>query len=112
MASKEQYLALIRSNSAYPVYRGFIGTIALLGYVLAGFAALGALTGGLASMSQSFMLGLAILVGGAIYAALLFLLTRFFKEAALILVDIGDSVADANSRAITGGSSASAQAVG
>jgi hypothetical protein len=50
-------------------------------------------------MSQSFMGGLAILVAGAINAALIFLLARFFKEAALILADIGDSTADANSRA-------------
>jgi hypothetical protein len=48
------------------------------------------------SMRSSFMLGLAILVMGGISAAMLFLLARFFNEAALILVDIGDSVAETN----------------
>ena len=107
MTSKQQYLASIRSNSAYPVYRGFIGIIALLGYVLAALAGVGAVIGGLAAMTQSFMGGLVVIVAGAVYAVLVFLLARFFKEAALILVDIGDSVAEANSRPGT-----MAQAVG
>ena len=104
MTPKLHYLASVRANSVYPVYRGFIGTIALLGYLLAALVGLGALIGGLTSMSQSFMLGLTFILGGALYAALLFLMARFFKEAALILADIGDCVADANSRPQIGGS--------
>jgi hypothetical protein len=100
--SKQQYIESVRSNSAYPTYRGFIGTIALLGYLLAGFSGLSALISGLMSMRSSFMLGVAILVMGGISAAMLFLLARFFNEAALILVDIGDSVAEANLMARSG----------
>ncbi len=100
--SKQRYLDLIRANSAYPTYRGFIGLIATIGYLLAAVIAFGAVIGGFVSMSQSFMLGLAIFVAGGVYAALIFLLARFFREASLILVDIGDSVADAISRSQTG----------
>jgi hypothetical protein len=98
--SKEQYISSIRSNTAYPVYRGFIDTIALLGYLLAGVDGLGALIMGFSSMKASFIYGVGILVVGAIFAALVFLLARFFKEAALILADIGDSTAEANSRTL------------
>jgi hypothetical protein len=100
--SKKQYLEAIRSDSAYPTYRGFIGIIALLGYILAGIVALGAVGTGLFSMNKSAGTGIAIMVGGLIYAAILFLMARFFKEAALILADIGDSTVDANSRARNG----------
>jgi hypothetical protein len=96
--SKQQYLDVLRSGTSYPTYRGFIGIITLLGYALAGVAALGALIGGFGAMSASFLTGLGTLVLGLIGAALAFLGARFFKEAALILVDIGDSIVDANSR--------------
>lgn len=51
--SRQQYLQSIRAASAYPVYRGVIGTVALLGYLFAGAMALGALPGGIAAMSSS-----------------------------------------------------------
>ena len=97
-AKKQQYLATIRSNTAYPTYRGMIGIIALLGYLLAGFSALGSLISGFGAMRNSFFGGLGMLIGGLIIAALIFFITRFWKEAALILVDMGDSIAEANSR--------------
>ena len=54
-------------------------------------------------MSRSFMTGLATLVVGLLFAAIFFLMARFYKEAALILADIGDSiVVDSNSRARQG----------
>jgi uncharacterized membrane protein (DUF485 family) len=95
---KQQYLDKIRASSAYPVYRGVINTITLLFYAVAAGFALGALVGGLGSMSQSVVTGLAVLVFGAIMAALYYFLARFFKEAALILADIGDSIVDANAQ--------------
>jgi hypothetical protein len=97
--AKQQYLQSVRSNSAYPTYRGFIGIIALLGYLMAAASGLSAIISGLMSMRSSFLLGLAILVMGSISTALIFLLARFFNEAALILVDIGDSVAETNAMA-------------
>ena len=100
-ASRQQYLQSIRADSAYPVYRGVIGMIALLGYLLAGALALGALVGGLGAMSNSFFMGLVALVTGGIFAAIVFLIAKLSKEAALMLVDIADSTVEANSRLLS-----------
>ena len=95
---KEQYLTQIRSNTAYPVYRGIIGVIALLGYVLAGISALGALISGFGRMGHSFLGGVGVLIAGLVVSGLIFLLARFWKEAALILADIGDSITETNAK--------------
>jgi hypothetical protein len=100
--TKQQYLESIRQSSAYPTYRGVIGLIAFLFYAVAVVSALSAVIGGLGAMSRSFMTGLATLVVGLLFAAIFFLMARFYKEAALILADIGDSIVDANSRARQG----------
>ena len=73
--------------------------IALLGELFAGAVALGALVGGLGAMSNSFMTGLIALITGGIFAAIVFLLAKLSKEAALMLVDIADSTVEANSHA-------------
>ena len=96
--NKKKYIADIRANTAYPTYRSIIGLITVLGYILAGLYALGALIGGLTSMSQSFFAGLGIIVVGGVAAAIIFLGAKFLKEAALILADIGDSITDTNAR--------------
>jgi hypothetical protein len=98
----QQYLNTLRSNTAYPTYRGFIGVIAMLGYLLAGVFGLGALIGGLTTMSRSFLAGVAVLIMGGIVAALNFLLARLFREAALIVADIGDATVDAGANSHTG----------
>ncbi len=94
--TKQQYLQFVRANSAYPVYRGFIGTIALLGYMFAAVIGLVAVIGAIMLMKTSFLLGFVVLVGGGIYTALTALLVRLAKEAALILVDMGDSIVESN----------------
>ena len=96
---KQQYLNTIRTNTAYPTYRGIIGIIAILVYSLAVLNALGALIAGFSVMGDSFLGGVGIIIGGALIAGLIFLGARFLKEAALILADIGDSITDSNSRA-------------
>ena len=95
---KQQYLESIRANSAYPVYRATINTVALLFYMIAAVCGLGALVGGLGAMTNSFTTGLGVLVLGLTFAALYYFVGRLFKEAALILADIGDSTVEANSR--------------
>ncbi len=95
---KQQYLELIRANSAYPVYRGFIGTIAMVGYALAALVGLAALVAGLTMASRELITGLLVLVAGGLTAYLYYLLARFFREAALILADLADSTVDSNSR--------------
>jgi len=97
-ALKHQYIETIRANSAYPTYRGFIGAITLLGYLLAAVVALGTLIGSLSMMSSSFALGLVVLAAGLLGAALTFLLARLWKEAAQILADIGDATVETNAR--------------
>lgn len=97
-AEKENYLKEIRANTAYPTYRGMIGIITLLGMVLAGLQGLSALIMGFTTMGQTFLGGLAVLLLGLVVAALIFLGAKLFKEAALILVDIGDSITDKNSK--------------
>ena len=97
-STKQQYITTIRSNTAYPTYRGIIGIITLLGYILAGLEALAALISGFGAMGNSFVGGLGILIGGLIISALIFLGARFWKEAAMILADIGDSITETNSR--------------
>jgi len=67
-------------------------------YGLAALCALGAVIGGLGTMTRSFIAGLGALILGGLLAALYYLIGKLFKEAALILVDIGDSTLDANSR--------------
>ena len=95
---KQQYLNNIRTNTAYPTYRGIIGIIAILGYLFAALNGLGALIAGFSTMGDSFIGGVGIIIGGALIAGLIFLGARFWKEAALILADIGDSITDTNSR--------------
>jgi hypothetical protein len=97
-ATKQSYLNEIRNNTAYPTYRGIIGLIAMLLYVMAVLYGLGSLIGGLGMMRNSFLGGLGMILMGLVAAALTFLLARFWKEAALILADIGDSITDANAR--------------
>jgi hypothetical protein len=100
--TKEQYLNSIRNGSAYPIYRATIGIIAMIGYGIAGLYALGAVFGGLGSMfGHQFGIGFMILVGGALLAALVFFCSKLFKEAALIIVDIGDSTLEANARSLS-----------
>lgn len=99
--SKDVYLDPIRAKSAYPTYRGVIGIITAFGYALAVFDAVGTLTAAFSKMPDSFWSGLVAAVVGLLSAALILLLARFFKEAALILVDIGDSIVDANARSTT-----------
>ncbi len=100
--TKEQYLNTIRNSSAYPIYRATINIIALIGYCIAGLYALGALIGGLGAMfTYSFWMGLLILVGGALMAALVYFCAKLFKEAALIIVDMGDSTLEANARSMS-----------
>lgn len=96
--TKPQYLQAIRSQSAYPVYRSVIGLIALLGYLLAGAIALGALVAGVSSMGSSFMLGVIIIITGGLLAGIVFLSARLSQEAALMLADMADSTVDAHSR--------------
>ena len=47
----------------------------------------------------AWIAGFGIIIGGLIISALIFLGARFWKEAALIVADIGDSTIETNSKA-------------
>ena len=103
-AGKQQYLKQIRANTAYPTYRGTITVITILGYLLAALHGLGAVASGLMVGvgkklgDLSWIAGLGIITGGLIISALIFVGARFWKEAALIVADIGDSTIETNSK--------------
>ena len=95
---KKARVDTIRANTAYPNYRGLIGIITAILMILAGLQALGAIIvgGSIGTLAHSGLVGfIAILIGVAI-AVLAFFLAKIWNEAAQILVDIGDSVMDAN----------------
>jgi len=95
---KQQYLDSVRSNTSYPVFRGIIGTITLIWYIVAAIEAVGALFSGFAQMRYSFLTGVGYIIVGAIAAVLTYAVARFLKEAALILADIADSTVETNAR--------------
>jgi hypothetical protein len=93
---KQQYLNAIRSESAYPTYRGIINLVVYVYYALAGIAVLGALSN--AFSAPGFFVGVFMLIAGLVVAAMIVVLARFFREAALILADIGDTAVDVGAR--------------
>ena len=98
---KQSHLNSIRSNSAYPAYRAVIGIISTLMMVIAVLIGLGGLVTGLGVMSQNGALGFLVLLIGLAFAALAFFFAQLWKEAAQILVDIGDSVIETSMHAST-----------
>jgi hypothetical protein len=107
-ASKQQYITTIRADTSYPTYRRIVGIVAKIGYAFSGILALFAVFALIHGVNlaaadvSSFGYFLPPLLTGCISivaSALIFLGGRFCKEAALILVDIADSITDANSRA-------------
>jgi len=96
--SKQQYLDSIRDNTSYPVYRKFITVISFMMRLSAIGGGLVAVISGFAGMRYSFWGGAGTLVLGLVGAAVAYLLAIVFKEASLILADLGDSTVEANSR--------------
>ncbi len=97
-ATKKQYLSAIRSNTAYPTYRAFIEVFIILGNILAVLSGVAIFFRG---VDREFPFVLAAILG-ILIAALIYFCIRLCKEAALILVDIADSILDTNSRTHSG----------
>ena len=95
--NRQQYLNSIRENTAYPTYRGIIGIITIIFYILAVLTALSSLVG-ITMMGDSVLAGLGTLISCLLFAVLTFLGGRFFKEGALMLADIADSITDVYSQ--------------
>ena len=95
---KKARVEAIRANTAYPAYRGIIGIITVVLMILAGLQAIGAVILGISvgTMASNGFAGFVAVVIGLAFAVLAFFLAKIWNEAAQILVDIGDSVLDAN----------------
>ena len=87
---KRDYLSRIRSETAYPAFRGVVSMVAVLGYLLASLIAVAALISGFLTLGMGFLL--------FIPALLVYYQSKFLKEGAIILADLSDSMTDANSR--------------
>ena len=97
--TKQQYIDQIRTNTAYPNYRRFVGIVAILGYVLAGLLVLITLLAFIEAVSVGeYREGFTFLVGSLIAAIIIIFMSRLLKEAALIFSDIADSITDTNSK--------------
>lgn len=98
-SAKQQHLERIRSETAYPTFRSLINFFAISLCILGGiFLSIGVLglVGQLLGLWQSFGLlpGLGLVVAGVIYI----ITGKVFKEAAVMLADMVDSLTDLNSR--------------
>ncbi|MGH8040379.1 MAG: hypothetical protein ACREPD_21905 [Stenotrophomonas sp.] len=85
--SSRAKLTIIRTQSCYPVFRGFIGFAAFVGYIAAALILLAAL---LAGNSVDRGSGIGALAVGVIASFVMVLLTIALKEASLMLADIAD----------------------
>ena len=95
---KKARVEAIRANTAYPAYRSIIGIITVILMILAALQGIGAIILGssLGALAHNGFAGFAAILIGLGFAALAFFLAKIWNEAAQILVDIGDSVLDAN----------------
>lgn len=106
-SSKQRYIDQIRTNTAYPTYRTFIGILTILGYVFAGLivlAGLGVVVSpfGITYWAPSGGASYFVPVASVIVAAIIVFASRLWKEASLLLADIADSITDANSKTSSG----------
>ena len=95
--NKENYLKQIRADTAYPTYRGIVGVITFLGYLLIVVYTLIGIVASLSGMRDNPAMGSVMLVGCILGAILGIVLVRFLKEVALMIADMVDSIIDANS---------------
>lgn len=75
----------LRADSAYPAFRTVVSVATALGYLVAAGAALGGVIGAW-PMERPGML-----IGGLVAAAVIFVITRVFKEMWLMLADMSDA---------------------
>lgn len=80
----QKYLAQLRGNSAYPVYRGLVGILTIFGYAAAALV----LVLGLLSL-QGLQTMLAIPA-----AALVAVAVRLLRELSLMAADMADATVD------------------
>jgi hypothetical protein len=96
---RSQYIAQMRSRTAYPTFRALMNAYLILQYVCAAFV----LIASLITVAVSFigpdgaaLVGLASLISGLLLAAIIVVIAKVFYEASMMLADIADSLLDQN----------------
>ncbi len=84
--AQRPYIEELREQSNYPTFRSFVGFCTGFGYLIAGLVAVAALLSLPTNNSSAGGIGIAL-------AILIFILTKFGKEAALMLADLSDAAA-------------------
>lgn len=87
ITSKKHYVDTIRKKSAYPSYRKLIKIITGLGYVLIILGIIGAIV----ITSNIRYIGIGVFLG-----MICIFLLKIWRELSLVLIDIADSILDAN----------------
>ena len=88
------YLAKLRSDSAYPVFRKVVGIATGIGYFIAGSMVFGAIMPALTSHGEPSP----FVIGMFLVAAFVAIMARVGKEVSLMIADIADATLDSASR--------------
>jgi hypothetical protein len=94
---RAQYIAQMRSRTAYPTFRGIMNVFLFLNYGLAALYVLGGLFSAVAGvLGGKILIGVGMVLGGLLAAAILVVITKVIYEASMMLADIADSLLDQN----------------
>jgi Na+/proline symporter len=97
------FLLEMRSNSAYPTFRGFVGLATAIGYLAALGVAVFAALGGFRSGNVTTV------VWGCCIAILVGVVVAIARELSLMVADIADAIISMASKQVDASSSSSAQ---
>ncbi|MDA7917378.1 hypothetical protein N9Z15_05775 [Akkermansiaceae bacterium] len=99
MDKKIAYLNHIEDNTVYPAYRKAVKFLNYIWAILIMVTAGGSIfLGSLELKSQQTITGAGTILGGILLSLIFYFLSRVANEVSLVLVDIGDSIIDANSK--------------
>ncbi len=93
---KKQYLDRIRSDSAYPAFRGVVNIIALLLYVVGALFIIGAVLVGFGVLGDG--MNPVAFISGMVLGLFYFVIGKVLREVSLMIADVADSITDLNSR--------------
>jgi hypothetical protein len=98
---KQKYLDRIRSDSAYPAFRGVVNIITLLFYVFGALLITAAILQAIVVLSKGGGMGpvgIPITIFAIAFGLFGIVLGKVVREISLMLADVADSITDLNSR--------------
>jgi len=98
---REQYLDRIRSESAYPAFRGVVNIIARLFYAFGGLIIVAAIIQALIVLLKGGGMGpvgIPVTLFAVVFGLFYIVLGKVIREVSLMLADVADSITDLNSR--------------